>query len=155
MSPRVRFTILASACLLVATHGACDLAPDVGPPIAERCSDDDSDPATDVSFARDIAPILLRNVAGCSPCHDPRADGAIGFQNGGLDATSHTSLLRGGFNSSRTIVSPGKPCDSVLFLKVSAGPPFGSRMPLDGPPFLSGLELRLFHDWIAEGAKDQ
>jgi len=26
---------------------------------------------------------------------------------------------------------------------------------LDGPPFLSGLELRLFHDWIAEGAKDQ
>lgn len=133
---------------------ACDLEPDVGAPIAERCSDSDTDPATRVSFLRDIAPILLRDTAGCAPCHDPRADGAIGFQQGGLDVTTHASLLRGGFNSKTSIVKAGKPCDSVFYLKVSPGPPFGSRMPFDGPPFLSGLELRLVHDWIAEGAED-
>lgn len=146
---------LAAALVATATFAGCDLEPDVGAPIAERCSDEDTDPASAVSFARDIAPILLRDVAGCSPCHDPRADGAVGFQSAGLDLTSHAALLRGGFNSQRTIVTAGKPCDSVLYLKVAPGPPFGSRMPFDGPPYLSGLELRLFHDWIAEGAKDE
>ena len=151
-----RSIALSGACLIVwPAFSACDLEPDVGAPIAERCSDEDTDPSTSVSFATDIAPILLRETAGCSPCHDPRNDGAVGFQSAGLDVTSHAALLRGGFNSKTTIVTPGKPCESVLYLKVSPGPPFGSRMPLDGPPFLSGLELRLVHDWIAEGAKDE
>jgi len=152
MSPRVRPLLIAMA--LPAGMLGCDFEPDVGPPIAERCSDGDTDPTTSVSFARDLAPILLRETAGCAPCHDPSADGAIGFQQGGLDVTTHASLLRGGYNSKTSIVKPGKPCDSAFYLKVSPGPPFGSRMPLDGPPFLSGLELRLVHDWIAEGAKD-
>lgn len=141
---------IAIACSLI----ACELEPDVGEPIAERCSDDDADPANSVSFSRDILPLLVRPQAGCTPCHDPRTDGAIGFETAGLEVTSRDTLLRGGFNSQTTIVVPGRPCDSVLYQKLSPGPPFGSRMPLSGPPFFSGLELRLVHDWIAEGAKD-
>ncbi len=133
---------------------ACELEPDVGDPIAERCDDGDSDPDQDVSFARDVLPLFLREHGGCTPCHDPRADGAVGFMTGGLELTSHAALMRGGFNSSRNIVVPGQPCESVLYRKLLPGPPFGSRMPFDGPPFLSGAELRFVHDWIAEGAKD-
>jgi len=108
-----------------------------------------------VSFVRDIAPILVRDLAGCAPCHIPRADGDIGFHNGGLDVTNIAALNRGGFNSSRNVIVPGRPCDSVLYLKVSPGPPFAKRMPFDGPPYLTVIELALFHDWIAEGAKDE
>ena len=133
---------------------ACDFAPDVGRPIAERCSDEDGDPDRDVSFALDVLPLILREDAGCIPCHDPEARGSVGFHFGGLDVTSYDALRRGGVNSSRTIVVPGRPCDSVLYLKVSPGPPFGSRMPLDGPPFLTEAELAIVHDWIAEGAEE-
>lgn len=142
------------ALALAPLGAACDLEPDVGPPLSSRCSDADTDPSTAVRFGADILPLLRREVAGCVPCHDPREEGAIGVQTGGLELTSHASLMRGGVNSATTIVVPGRPCDSVLYLKVSPGPPFGGRMPFDGPPWLSGLELRLVHDWIAEGAKD-
>jgi hypothetical protein len=36
--------------------------------------------------------------------------------------------------------------------KISAAPPFGARMPLDGPPFLSASQIQVISDWIAEGA---
>lgn len=143
------------ACLCVAlTVAGCDLEPDVGPPIAERCSNADTDPEALVRFSSDILPILHRDSAGCYPCHDPSEDDAVGFRNGGLDLSTYAAAKRGGFNSSQTIIVPGAPCSSVLYLKVSPGPPFGSRMPFDGPPYLTSLEQRLVHDWIAEGAKE-
>ena len=150
---------LMTAAWLVAWLGcllpACELEPDVGAPIAPRCSDEDSDPDDEVSFALDIAPLIFREEAGCIPCHDPEQSGSVGFRFGGLDVTSLASLMKGGVNSSRSIVVAGRPCDSVLYLKVSPGPPFGSRMPLDGPPFLTDEERMLVHDWIAEGAKGE
>lgn len=142
------------AVVAAVAGGACDLEPDVGPAIAERCSNADSDPETVVRFSADLLPILHREVAGCYPCHDPSEDDAVGFRNGGLDLSTYATARRGGFNSSQTIIVPGAPCSSMLYLKVSPGPPFGSRMPFDGPPYLTGLELRLVHDWIAEGAKE-
>ena len=56
-----------------------------------------------------------------------------------------------GANSAATIVVPGAPCESVLYLKLSAAPPSGARMPANGPPFFTTDELTLVHDWIAEG----
>jgi hypothetical protein len=38
--------------------------------------------------------------------------------------------------------------------KLESTPPFGSRMPLDGPPYLEDAEVLLIRDWIAEGALD-
>jgi len=52
------------------------------------------------------------------------------------------------------IVVPGQPCASILYLKVDEAPPFGARMPLDGPPFWTEDEIQRLHDWIAEGAGD-
>ncbi len=139
---------------LLLTGGACDLEPDVGPPSQARCVDGDSDPDGRVSFALDVMPIFARDVVGCARCHDPGRAGAVGAQLSGLDLSSYDAALEGGARSTATLVVPGEPCDSVLYQKLLPGPPFGGRMPLDGPPYLSNRELQLIHDWIAEGALD-
>ncbi|TNF37508.1 MAG: hypothetical protein EP329_02980 [Deltaproteobacteria bacterium] len=144
----------AALVLLVAGLGACDLEPDVGPPTQYRCIDEDSDPSATVSWSRDIAPLLRRAQGGCARCHDPASSNPIGVQLSGLDLSSLRATREGGARSGTNIVVPGAPCQSVLYLKVLTGPPFGGRMPLDGPPFLSTTELDLVHDWIAEGAHD-
>lgn len=127
--------------------------PDVGPPVREICVDQDSDPAETVSFA-DIQAMILDadRPTRCLNCHDPAAETPIGVEIGGLVLVDWDSLIEGGVNSGAEIVVPGKPCESVLYQKLTAGPPFGSRMPFNGPPFLTDDELQLVHDWIAEGA---
>lgn len=130
----------------------CDLEPDVGPPIQERCDPTDSNPDVETSWSVDVASVLGRAQLGCVWCHD-RESGGPGFAVSGLDLTSLETLRAGGARSGSNIIVAGDPCQSVLYQKLLAGPPFGSRMPLDGPPFLSNIEARVVHDWIAEGAK--
>lgn len=144
----------APALGLLVALTACDVVPEVGPPIVERCSDEDSDPNRDVSFARDIQPLLFRSNGGCALCHDPSGTNPLGVQLGGLDLTTYAGLRRGGSTSGANVVVAGKPCASDLYLKLTPGPRFGSRMPLDGPPFFTAGELQLVSDWIAEGAQD-
>lgn len=133
----------------------CALAPDVGEPLAGACSNADTNPALAVSFREQIRPILTRApMAGCT-CHLPTAAGAsTAIQLSGLDMSSLASLRAGGLHSGAGIVVAGQPCSSILYQKIDEAPPFGSRMPLGGPPFLTGAEIDLFHDWIAEGAAD-
>lgn len=133
---------------------ACALEPDVGARFPNECSDADSHPASTVSFARDIRPLINRQGAGCG-CHLPSASGAgTGTQISGLDLSSLTTLRSGGLNSGARVIVAGQPCESVMYLKLESAPPFGSRMPLNGPPFWNSDELNLLHDWIAEGAQD-
>ena len=89
----------------------------------------------------------------CLPCHDPKGDSPQGYQTGGLDLTSHATLMAGGVNSAADIVVPGEPCASRLLQKVGPTPPSGSRMPLVGNPLTTELQQKI-HDWIAEGAQD-
>jgi hypothetical protein len=151
--------------LLLVFLAACDLAytPDVGqlqapdddpaPPDAgtgsaagppTKCID--SNPDVAVSFAHDIRPLTTRSPGGCS-CH--QASTTSGFNLGSYD-----SLRRGGANSGTKIIVAGKPCESILVQKLGLAPPFGARMPYNGPPYLSATELQLVRDWIAEGALD-
>jgi hypothetical protein len=54
--------------------------------------------------------------------------------------------------SDLTLVTPGNPDASLMWLKVSSNsPPVGSRMPLLGAP-LSSSELATIRDWITQGA---
>jgi len=138
---------------LVFTTG-CELEPEVGPAAVERCSNEDSDPDVDVSFVRDVQPLFFRVNGGCAMCHDPGSSNPLGVQLGGLDLSTYASLMRGGTSSGASIVIKGEPCGSDLYLKLTPAPRFGSRMPLDGPPFFNAEELRLVSDWIAEGAQD-
>jgi hypothetical protein len=137
-----------------AAVGCGDLVPDVGPLLAGVCNDADTNAAATVSFASQIRPVLSRPMAGCN-CHMPTAAGpGPATVITGLDLSSMSSLRAGGNSSGSRIVIEMAPCASILYQKIDEAPPFGSRMPLGGPPFLSDDEIRLIHDWIAEGAAD-
>jgi hypothetical protein len=139
---------------LIAVAACAQLEPDVGALLAGTCDDADTRPETPVSFATQIRPILSRQVAGCG-CHMPTAAGpGPATAITGLDLGSLASLRAGGLNSGNRIVVDLQPCASILYQKVDEAPPYGSRMPLGGPPFLSTAEIEFIHDWIAEGAAD-
>jgi hypothetical protein len=148
---RSRTALVAAA---LAVLGACALEPDVGPLLAGTCKNADRNPDARVSFTNDIRPLFNRMTGGCG-CHMPSAAGpGTGTQLSGLDLSSLASLRAGGASSGSRIVVAGEPCSSILYLKVEQAPPFGSRMPLGGPPFFSDEEEDLLHDWISEGANN-
>ncbi|MFN0250926.1 MAG: hypothetical protein ACKV2T_28895 [Kofleriaceae bacterium] len=113
-------------------------------PMPGACGD--SDPSLTVSFAAHIRPLTTRSPGGCS-CH--ASSSTAGFNLG-----SYESLRRGGMHSGTSIIVPGKPCESILVTKLGVAPPYGARMPYNGPPFFNAAELTLVRDWIAEGALD-
>ncbi len=145
--------------LLVLASCTLDYDPDVGRILAAPvdaqpeneeavgCTNTDSNPAVMISFSADIRPLMLQSPGGCTPCH-------LGRVTSGLDLSSYDSMRRGGVNSGTNIIIPARPCDSILEQKLSRTPPFGSRMPFNGPPYFSAPQLQLVRDWIAEGALD-
>lgn len=154
MHTRGRATAVVVAALSLV--GCVDeLDPDVGGRALSACDPRDSNPSVEVSFTRDVQPLILRERAkgGCS-CHMAQASSHVGYDITRFDLTSLETLRRGGSHSTEDIVVEGDPCSSVLYLKTGYAPPFGSRMPLSGPPFWSDEERLLLHDWIAEGARD-
>lgn len=125
-----------------------DAGEDAGPPKPNGCNVKDSDADKDVLFATQVKPILAR----CG-CHDPDDSDPQGVIETNLDLTSYKSLRAGGDNTGTKIVVNGNPCDSIILQKLSETPPFGERMPLNGP-YLSDAERALISDWIVEGARD-
>ena len=149
---------LCCALLAIALCGAAcitELAPEVGELRAGTCRSEDSDPATTVSFSKDILPLFQRSgsLGGCS-CHQPSNRSTTGIEQSGLSLENYASLMRGGNTSRSNIVVAGEPCASVIVQKVSNAPPTGARMPPGGPPFMTPDEIGLLRDWIAEGADD-
>jgi hypothetical protein len=144
---------LVAGALCTGTSGCLEsFEPDVGEPIVGRCDPEDTDPQNAISFQVDVLPLFTRpsREGGCG-CHNA-ASGGSGYQLSGLDLQSFEGMSRGGRISGSNIVVAGNPCVSDLYLKVTAAPPYGARMPISGPPFLSPDEMRILHDWIAEGA---
>lgn len=94
-----------------------------------------------VSFALDVAPILIDN---CSGCH-------LDAQQirGGLNVTTFAGLLRGGDNG--RALAPGRGADSLLVRKL-CGMADGQRMPL-GRPALPTDVIDTIVKWIDEGAR--
>ncbi|HWB11898.1 MAG TPA: PSD1 and planctomycete cytochrome C domain-containing protein [Pirellulales bacterium] len=92
--------------------------------------------APKVSFDDDVRPIFR---AHCSGCHGDAIHKAE------LDLTSPSTLLKGG--ESGAVVTPGKPEDSPLYLKVR-----DHEMPPDDKPPLADDEIETIRRWIAEGA---
>jgi hypothetical protein len=148
-------TVFVVACGL--SLGAClgELEPEVGQLRAGVCTPEDSDEAYDVSFKEDVLPLFERMApeVGCG-CHQPTSRRPIGIELTGFDLSTYSGVMRGGMTSGEDIVVPGDPCASILVQKMSAAPPFGSRMPSSGPPYFSDAERALIADWIAEGAHE-
>jgi mono/diheme cytochrome c family protein len=93
-----------------------------------------------VSFASDVAPLLVEN---CNGCH------IDAMQNrGGLRMDTFAQILRGG--DSGAIVTPGKGEQSLLVRKLRGME--GDRMPAGGRPAFSEESIKLISTWIDEGA---
>jgi hypothetical protein len=141
--------LFASACI-------AGVEPEVGDLRAGVCKPEDSDPDHDVSFMTDLEMnIFMRPAgqAGCA-CHITGNKRTPGIDATGFALDTYDKLRNGGTNSHDTIIVPGNPCASLIVQKVSSAPPSGSRMPSDGPPYLTPTEITLLSDWIAEGAHD-
>lgn len=93
-----------------------------------------------VSFAADVAPLLVDN---CNGCHIDAMQ-----VRGGLRMDSFAQLLRGG--DSGAVIVPGKGEQSLLVQKLRGA--VGERMPAGGRPALSEDAIRLISTWIDEGA---
>ena len=94
-----------------------------------------------VSFAKDVAGLLVKN---CSGCHIDSMQ-----VRGGLRMDNFASLLRGG--DSGAIVQPGDGSGSLLIRKMRGME--GDRMPSGGRPPLAEEDIQLIATWIDEGAK--
>ena len=92
-----------------------------------------------VSFAKDVAPIL---VAKCVSCHDDNA-------RGGLRLDTFAGLEKGGNNG--LLLQAGNPNNSRLIQKLVT-PNAQQRMP-KGEAALTADEIQTIGTWIAEGAK--
>lgn len=125
---RLRVSVGIAAALAVA-HWSSSALTAADQPAAE----------TEVSFYRQVRPILQRHCAGC---HQPAKAG------GQLVLTSYAATKAGGDQG--PAFESGKPADSVLIEAVSGERP---SMPKNAPP-LAKEQVELLDRWILQGAKD-
>jgi WD40 repeat protein len=96
--------------------------------------------ATEVSFHRDVLPILREN---CFGCHQ----GSL--KQGGYLMTDFAAMLKGGDSGTRAIVAK-KPKQSYL-LEVITPVDGQAEMPKKGPP-LKVADIETIRNWIKQGA---
>ncbi|MEO7730286.1 MAG: hypothetical protein ABIY55_04895 [Kofleriaceae bacterium] len=136
-----------------AVLAGCVNPPDVGPPLRPACSAAPANPDHVVRFQTDIRDAIFLREDLCVRCHTATGKTPIGLAVSGLELSSYARLRAGGALGGTNTVVPGDPCASVLIQKLGPAPPFGGRMPLDGP-YLTTEELQTIVDWIAAGALD-
>jgi hypothetical protein len=95
----------------------------------------------EVSFAVDVAPVLLKQCAGCHDATEPGAN---------LQMTSLEALLRGGRTGPSVL--PGKGEESLLVRKLRGQKIDGQRMPLNKPPLAADV-IATIERWIDEGVR--
>lgn len=95
----------------------------------------------DISFARDIAPILADQ---CAECH------RAGKSKGAYRLDTFSAMLRAG-DSKAAPITAGKPDQSELLRLITAADE-DERMPKKGDP-LSAKDQAIFRQWIADGAR--
>jgi len=99
--------------------------------------------AAEVSFARDVFPILERR---CVKCHGgERPEGGQRIEEG-LILKTYADILTGSWNG--PVIAPGDPDNSLLIEKIVKG-----EMPKKEPHLLPG-EIRTITAWVEAGALD-
>ncbi len=150
------------------TNQAADsLSPDDAPSdgeddgaVDDDGTDDDPDPGDDApdqdgearTFVADIQPILNDR---CITCHAPGGFAQMeGLPWDFREDTAFDDLVDriSSQDENFTLVVPGDPGSSLMFLKISSeSPPVGEMMPLGGPPLTDG-EVQLIRAWVEQGA---
>ncbi len=126
-------------------HDGTDDEPDSG-------GDEPDQDGEAVTFIADIQPILN---ARCINCHAPGGFAQLqGIPWDYREETAFDDLVNRASSQDAdfTLVVPGDPDSSLMFLKISSeSPPVGEMMPLGGPPLSEG-EVQLILAWIEQGA---
>ena len=99
----------------------------------------------DVSYSKDVQPILAKN---CAECHAP---GQKGFVASGLDTTSYQNLIKGGRFG--PLIKPGDSLSSALNMLVEGRVHSSIQMP-HGREKLPAKEIEILKVWVDEGAKN-
>ena len=95
----------------------------------------------DVSFAFEVAPVLVANCVGCHDAMQP---------DGNLSMVSLASLVRGGRNGAPVVAGEG--AASLLVRKLRGKDIDGQRMPLGKPPLPDDV-IEKIERWIDQGLK--
>jgi hypothetical protein len=98
--------------------------------------------ANQMSFAKDIAPIL---VANCTQCH---SGDRPGLTKGKLDLSTFDSLKKG--TPDHKVVTPGKPEESSLVLRIKGEET--PQMPQGGNSALAAAAISKIEQWVKGGA---
>ena len=108
-----------------------------------------------VSYAADVRTILIGSCAKAAFCHGTLdtslAGGGLAM---GATAEYTTIMSATGHNTGGRVVVPDSSNESTLYRKTLETPPFGNRMPQDGPPFLNIEQQQRIRDWIDQGSPD-
>ncbi|APW59327.1 hypothetical protein BSF38_00747 [Paludisphaera borealis] len=110
---------------------------------AAKAKDQDKKSAG-LSFAQDIAPILVANCVGC------HREGQPGLNRGKLDLTTFENLMKG-TTANKKVVLPGKPAESHMVLRIKGQEE--PRMPQGGNN--NGLAedvIARIEGWVKAGA---
>ena len=138
---RARVPAAIGLILLLASAGARSADPATAKRVEIQVREIEPASAAQVSYVRQVKPIFANN---CLDCHSEED------HKGGLDASSVSSLMKGGKKAGAAIVA-GKPDESPLvqYLRGLREP----QMP-KGNPALSEEELHLIRQWIFAGTRD-
>lgn len=101
--------------------------------------------SAEVSFSDDILPILKLR---CVECHQP---GGMGYEKSGLDLRSYESLMKG--TRFGPVVVPRQPLISTLNAAIEWRTSSQIHMPYHRKK-LTACEIRLFRQWVAQGARN-
>lgn len=100
---------------------------------------------SEVSFQRDVNPVLQKN---CAACH---LAGGTGYVASGFGVTGYDSVMKG--TKFGSVITPGASISSTLILVLEGKVHPSIQMPRDSKP-LPKEEVDLIKRWINAGAKN-
>lgn len=103
------------------------------------------EPQKEISFSTQIQPIIKER---CIECH---ATGGQGFQASGLSMETYDSLMKG--TKFGPVIKPGDAVSSTLMRLIEGKADPSIRMPHGKQP-LTDEQIKLFKEWITQGAKN-
>ncbi len=116
------------------------------------CSDDSKPtgggnvtPPASLTYQDFVGPLFAANCTN-GACH-----GSTPGQSG-FSVLTYASVLAGGNNSGGNGIVLTDTTASVVFQKIGTTPPFGARMPRNGPPYLPQSTIDSIALWILAGA---
>jgi hypothetical protein len=100
----------------------------------------------EVSYSRDVAPILERH---CKGCHMP---GQAGYVVSGFELRDYETLMKG--TQYGAVVLPGDPLASVLVMLIEGRADPSLRMPHGDAAPLDRADIETIRRWVEQGAKN-